>query len=83
MAKAWEVVGLGPDVPLERAARLVLDTRFREMMSYREGTILSHSYRNIVSKLEEHLIWFIANGNSIIFLVGNTKAFASPAISAT
>lgn len=39
MAKAWEVPGLGIDVPLERCARLVVDTRFREMMSYRRGTI--------------------------------------------
>jgi CHAD domain-containing protein len=39
MAKAWDVPGLGPDVPLARCARLILDTRFREMMSYREGTI--------------------------------------------
>jgi CHAD domain-containing protein len=39
MAKAWEVPGLGPDVPLERCSRLIVDTRFREMMSYREGTI--------------------------------------------
>lgn len=40
MAKAWEVVGLGPDVPLGRCARLILETRFREMMSFREGTLL-------------------------------------------
>lgn len=40
MAKAWEVVGLGPEVPLGRCARLILETRFREMMSYREGTLL-------------------------------------------
>lgn len=39
MAKAWEVVGLGPDVPLGRCARLILATRFREMMSYRDGTL--------------------------------------------
>ena len=39
MAKAWEVVGLGPDVPLGRCARLILETRFREMMSYRDGTL--------------------------------------------
>jgi CHAD domain-containing protein len=39
MAKAWDVPGLGPDVPLARCARLILDTRFREMMSYREGTL--------------------------------------------
>lgn len=40
MAKAWEVPGLAPDVPLARCARLIVDTRFREMMSYREGTVL-------------------------------------------
>ena len=40
MAKAWEVPGLGPDVPLARCAKLIVDTRFREMMSYREGTRL-------------------------------------------
>ena len=39
MAKAWEVVGLGPDVPLGRCARLILETRFSEMMSYRDGTL--------------------------------------------
>jgi CHAD domain-containing protein len=39
MAKAWDVPGLGPDVALARCARLIVDTRFREMMSYREGTI--------------------------------------------
>lgn len=49
MAKAWEVVGLGPDVPLERSARLVLDTRFREMMSYREGTILGEDIEQLHS----------------------------------
>ena len=40
MAKAWEVAGLAPGVPLGRCARLIVDTRFREMMSYREGTVL-------------------------------------------
>lgn len=40
MAKAWEVIGVGPDVPLGRCARLILETRFHEMMSYREGTLL-------------------------------------------
>jgi CHAD domain-containing protein len=40
MAKAWEVEGLGPDVPLSRCARLIVETRFREMMFYREGTLL-------------------------------------------
>lgn len=39
MAKAWEVKGLGPDVPLGRCARLILDTRLREMMSYLDGTM--------------------------------------------
>jgi CHAD domain-containing protein len=49
MAKAWEVPGLGPDVPLERCARLVVDTRFREMMSYREGTILGDDIEQLHS----------------------------------
>lgn len=40
MAKAWEVIGVGPDVALGRCARLILETRFREMMSYRDGTLL-------------------------------------------
>ena len=39
MAKAWEVPGLGPGVPLARCARLIVDTRFREMMSFRDGTM--------------------------------------------
>lgn len=40
MAKAWDVIGVGSDVPLGRCARLILETRFREMMSYRDGTLL-------------------------------------------
>jgi CHAD domain-containing protein len=38
MAKAWEVPGLAPDAPLRLCARRIIDTRFREMMSYRAGT---------------------------------------------
>ena len=38
MARAWEIPDLGPDVPLARCARLIVDTRFREMMSYCDGT---------------------------------------------
>ena len=49
MAKAWEVVGLGPDVPLGRCARLILDTRFREMMSYRDGTLLGDDIEQLHS----------------------------------
>lgn len=39
MAKAWEVEGLAPDAELAACARRIVETRFLEMMSYREGTI--------------------------------------------
>jgi CHAD domain-containing protein len=49
MAKAWEVPGLGPGVPLSRCARLIVDTRFREMMSYRAGTIAGEDIEQLHS----------------------------------
>jgi CHAD domain-containing protein len=49
MAKAWEVPGLGPDVPLARCARLIVDTRFREMMSFRDGTMLGEDIEQLHS----------------------------------
>ena len=49
MAKAWEVAGLGPEVPLGRCARLVVDTRFREMMSFREGTLVGEDIEQLHS----------------------------------
>lgn len=49
MAKAWDVPGLGPDVPLSRCARLIVDTRFREMISYREGTLLGEDIEQLHS----------------------------------
>jgi len=39
MAKAWEVEGLSPKKSLETCARRIITTRFREMMSYREGVV--------------------------------------------
>jgi CHAD domain-containing protein len=39
MAKAWEVKGLSPEKSLEECARRIITTRFREMMSYKEGAI--------------------------------------------
>ncbi|HQR40743.1 MAG TPA: CHAD domain-containing protein [Blastocatellia bacterium] len=49
MAKAWEVLNVGPDVPLSLCARRIIDTRFREMMSYREGTILGEDIEQLHS----------------------------------
>jgi CHAD domain-containing protein len=49
MAKASEVPGLAPDVPLGRCARLVVDTRFREMMSYRDGTHVGEEIEHLHS----------------------------------
>ena len=49
MAKAWEVPGLAPGVPLGRCARLIVDTRFREMMSFREGTIVGEDIEQLHS----------------------------------
>jgi CHAD domain-containing protein len=49
MAKAWEVPGLDTDVPLARCARLIVDTRFREMMSFREGTALGQDIEQLHS----------------------------------
>ena len=49
MAKAWEVIGVGSDVPLGRCARLILETRFREMMSYRDGTLLGDDIEQLHS----------------------------------
>jgi CHAD domain-containing protein len=39
MAKAWEVPGLRRDARFREAAGRVILTRWREMMSYREGTL--------------------------------------------
>jgi CHAD domain-containing protein len=49
MAKAWEVPGLGPDVPLARCAKLIVDTRFREMMSFRDGTMVGEDIEQLHS----------------------------------
>ncbi len=49
MAKAWDVVGLDRDLPLARCARLIVDTRFREMMSYMEGTLLGEDIEQLHS----------------------------------
>lgn len=49
MAKAWEVVGLGPDVALGKCARHIIETRFREMMSYRDGTLLGEDIEQLHS----------------------------------
>ena len=39
MAKAWEVHGLRPDARFSDAAGRIILTRWREMMSYRDGTL--------------------------------------------
>lgn len=39
MAKAWNVPGLGRDATFRDAAGRVVLTRWREMMSYRDGTL--------------------------------------------
>ena len=49
MAKAWDVLNLDPDAPLEICARRIIDTRFREMLSYREGTILGEDIEQLHS----------------------------------
>jgi len=49
MAKAWEVEGLGPHVALGECARRILETRFREMMSYAEGTRLGEDIEHLHS----------------------------------
>jgi CHAD domain-containing protein len=38
MAKAWPVEGLSPDSSLDACARAIVETRFREVWHYREGT---------------------------------------------
>ncbi len=39
MARAWEVKGLAPNARFRDAAGRIILTRWREMMSYREGTL--------------------------------------------
>lgn len=39
MARAWDVPGLRPDSRFREAAGRIIVTRWREMMSYREGTL--------------------------------------------
>ena len=37
MAKVWKIKGIATDKKLETCARQIIATRFREMMSYKEG----------------------------------------------
>jgi CHAD domain-containing protein len=39
MARAWDVKGLGPNPHFRDAAGRIILTRWREMMSYRDGTL--------------------------------------------
>nr|WP_217913060.1 CHAD domain-containing protein [Miltoncostaea marina] len=47
MAKAWEVPGLRPDARFRDAAGRVVLTRWREMMSYRDGTLLGEDVEEL------------------------------------
>ena len=47
MGKAWEVGGLRGSVRFRRAAGRVVLTRWREMMSYREGTLLGEDIEEL------------------------------------
>ena len=47
MGKAWEVGGLRGPVRFRRAAGRVVLTRWREMMSYREGTLLGEDIEEL------------------------------------
>ena len=47
MAKAWTVPGLQPDATFRDAAGRVILTRWREMMSYRDGTLLGEDIEEL------------------------------------
>jgi len=47
MAKAWDVPGLRPDARFSDAAGRVILTRWREMMSYRDGTLLGEDIEEL------------------------------------
>jgi CHAD domain-containing protein len=47
VAKAWEVSGLGGSMRFRRAAGRVVLTRWREMMSYRDGTLLGEDIEEL------------------------------------
>jgi CHAD domain-containing protein len=47
MAKAWEVRGLTPRARFRDAAGRVVLTRWREMMSYRDGTLLGEDIEEL------------------------------------
>ena len=49
MAKAWEVPGLAGDARFRQAAGRVILTRWREMMSYRDGTLLGEDIEELHS----------------------------------
>jgi CHAD domain-containing protein len=49
MAKAWQVEGLRPDAPLIDCARRILETRFREVLHYRRGTIAGRDIEQLHS----------------------------------
>lgn len=47
MARAWDVPGLRPDAGFRDAAGRVILTRWREMMSYRDGTLLGEDIEEL------------------------------------
>ena len=47
MAKAWDVPGLEPDARFRDAAGRVILTRWCEMMSYRDGTLLGEDIEEL------------------------------------
>lgn len=49
MAKAWEVPGLAGDARFRQAAGRVILTRWAEMMSYRDGTLLGEDIEELHS----------------------------------
>lgn len=49
MAKAWDVPGLAGDARFRQAAGRVILTRWREMMSYRDGTLLGDDIEELHS----------------------------------
>jgi CHAD domain-containing protein len=49
VAKAWEVPGLAGDARFRQAAGRVILTRWREMMSYRDGTLLGDDIEELHS----------------------------------
>jgi CHAD domain-containing protein len=49
MAKAWDVPGLAGDARFREAAGRVILTRWREMMSFRDGTLLGEDIEELHS----------------------------------